>query len=206
MYTSYLYLSLYWFIINNLKLEVWSLSQRISKVLRRVTRGEGHLHLLVPHITRQCRWRVLVTFPSPRPRTVWMVVTWCLLTRLCFRQGKTDYPEVVDPASSSSLSQYYWMLVVFGEHDGTRSHVCIFSVEQHCTISVHLQVAERVIQYVCGTYDQGITYCDLGAEVNNKLIGWVDSAESKLFFELDFVKGVHSHQRCRLHRPFLSHE
>jgi hypothetical protein len=27
----------------------------------------------------------------------------------------------------------------------------------------------------CGTYDQGITYCDLGAEVKNKLIGWVDS-------------------------------
>jgi hypothetical protein len=32
-----------------------------------------------------------------------------------------------------------------------------------------------VLQYVCSTYDQGITYCDLGLEVNNKLIGWVDS-------------------------------
>jgi hypothetical protein len=30
---------------------------------------------------------------------------------------------------------------------------------------VHLQAAERVLQYVSGTYDQGITYCDLGAEV-----------------------------------------
>jgi hypothetical protein len=40
---------------------------------------------------------------------------------------------------------------------------------------VHLQAAERVLQYVRGTYDQGITYCDLGAEVKNKLIGWVDS-------------------------------
>jgi hypothetical protein len=40
---------------------------------------------------------------------------------------------------------------------------------------VHLQAAERVLQYVCGTYDQGIAYCDLGAEVKNKLIGWVDS-------------------------------
>ena len=28
---------------------------------------------------------------------------------------------------------------------------------------------------MCGTYDQGITYCDLGDEVKNKLIGWVDS-------------------------------
>ncbi len=40
---------------------------------------------------------------------------------------------------------------------------------------VHLQVAGRVLQYVCDTYDQGITYCELGAEVKNKLIGWVDS-------------------------------
>ena len=31
-----------------------------------------------------------------------------------------------------------------------------------------------MLQYVCGTYDQGITYCDLGPEVKNKLIGWVD--------------------------------
>ena len=28
---------------------------------------------------------------------------------------------------------------------------------------------------MCGTYDQGITYCDHAAEVKNKLIGWVDS-------------------------------
>ena len=33
---------------------------------------------------------------------------------------------------------------------------------------VHLQAAERVLQYVRGTYD-------LGAAVKNKLIGWVDS-------------------------------
>jgi hypothetical protein len=32
---------------------------------------------------------------------------------------------------------------------------------------VHLQAAERALQYVCGTYDQGITYCDLGADVTN---------------------------------------
>jgi hypothetical protein len=70
------------------------------------------------------------------------------------------------------------MLVVFGEHDETRSRVCIFSVEskfvQYPGV-VHLQAAERVVQYECGTYDQGISYCDLGAEVNYKLIGWVDS-------------------------------
>ncbi len=27
-------------------------------------------------------------------------------------------------------------------------------------VVVHLHAAERVLQYVCGTYDQGITYCD----------------------------------------------
>ncbi len=69
------------------------------------------------------------------------------------------------------------MLVVFGEHDEARSHVCIFSVDKFVQYPglVHLQAAERMLQYVCGTYDQGITYCDLGAEVKNKLIGWVDS-------------------------------
>ncbi len=40
---------------------------------------------------------------------------------------------------------------------------------------VHLQAAERVLQYVRGNYDQRITFCELGAEVKNKLIGWVDS-------------------------------
>jgi hypothetical protein len=40
---------------------------------------------------------------------------------------------------------------------------------------VHLQAAERVLQYVRGTYDQGITYFDPGDETKNKLIGWVHS-------------------------------
>jgi hypothetical protein len=40
---------------------------------------------------------------------------------------------------------------------------------------VHLQAAERDSQYVRGTYHQGITFCDLGAEVRNKLGGWIDS-------------------------------
>jgi hypothetical protein len=38
-----------------------------------------------------------------------------------------------------------------------------------------LQVTERVLQYVRGTYDQGIAYFDPGDETKNKLIGWVDS-------------------------------
>jgi hypothetical protein len=38
-----------------------------------------------------------------------------------------------------------------------------------------LQAAERVLQYVRGTYVQGITYFDPGDETKNKLIGCVDS-------------------------------
>ena len=66
------------------------------------------------------------------------------------------------------------MLVVFGEHDKARSRVCMSKFVRYPGV-VHLQAAERVLQYVRVIYDQGITYCDLGAEVVNKVIGWVDS-------------------------------
>jgi hypothetical protein len=39
----------------------------------------------------------------------------------------------------------------------------------------HLEEAERVLQYVRATYDQGITYFDPGSAMKNKLVGWVDS-------------------------------
>ncbi len=40
---------------------------------------------------------------------------------------------------------------------------------------VHFEVAERVLQYVRATYDQGISYYDLGPDERNKLGGLVDS-------------------------------
>ena len=40
---------------------------------------------------------------------------------------------------------------------------------------IHLEAAERVLQYLRSTYDQGITYCDPGLAMQNKLTGWVDS-------------------------------
>jgi hypothetical protein len=40
---------------------------------------------------------------------------------------------------------------------------------------VHLEVAECVLQYVRATYDQGISYYDLGPDKRNKLGRWVDS-------------------------------
>jgi hypothetical protein len=40
---------------------------------------------------------------------------------------------------------------------------------------IHLETAERVLQYLRTTYDQGITYCDPGLPMLNKFTGWVDS-------------------------------
>ena len=39
---------------------------------------------------------------------------------------------------------------------------------------VHLAAAERALAYLRGTYDEGITYCDLGEERCNRITGWVD--------------------------------
>ena len=40
---------------------------------------------------------------------------------------------------------------------------------------VHLAAAERALAYLRGTYNEGITYYDLGDERRNKLTSWVDS-------------------------------
>ena len=40
---------------------------------------------------------------------------------------------------------------------------------------VHMTAAKRALAYVRGTHDQGLTYCDTGAENRNVLTGWVDS-------------------------------
>ena len=39
----------------------------------------------------------------------------------------------------------------------------------------HMEDAERVLQYVRATYDQGIAFYDLDTDKRNKLGGWVDS-------------------------------
>jgi hypothetical protein len=63
---------------------------------------------------------------------------------------------------------------------------------------VHLQAAERVLQYVRGTYDQGITYFDPGDEtkinslmsLNGGAISWRSSRQGGVTFsrsEAEFV-------------------
>jgi len=41
--------------------------------------------------------------------------------------------------------------------------------------TVHMAAAERALAYVRGTHDQGLSYCDPGANNCNVLTGWVDS-------------------------------
>ena len=40
---------------------------------------------------------------------------------------------------------------------------------------VHMAAAKRALVYVQGTHDQGLSYCDPGAENRNILTWWVDS-------------------------------
>jgi hypothetical protein len=44
-----------------------------------------------------------------------------------------------------------------------------------CPGEVHLKAAERVLQYLRGTYMDGLMYSDPGPMLRNKLMGWVDS-------------------------------
>jgi hypothetical protein len=93
------------------------------------------------------------------------------------RLSKRDCPEVVAPnvytryrsivgclsylvnMTRPDLAFSYSQLSKFGQYPGT----------------VHLEAADRVLQYVRATYDQDISYYDLGPDKRNKLGGWVDS-------------------------------
>eukprot|EP00961_Rhodomonas_salina_P088452 1189422-Rhodomonas_salina.2 len=44
-----------------------------------------------------------------------------------------------------------------------------------CPGANHLKAAERVLQYLCGTYELGLTYGGSGPTLTNVLRGWVDS-------------------------------
>ena len=44
-----------------------------------------------------------------------------------------------------------------------------------CPGEVHLKAAEGVLQYLQGTYLDGLMYSDPGPMLQNQLMGWVDS-------------------------------
>jgi hypothetical protein len=96
------------------------------------------------------------------------------------RLSKEDFPQVVDPTLHHryrSITGSLSYLVNMTRPDLAFAYSQLNNFVQYPDV-VHLQDVERVLQYVCGTYDQGITYCDLGAEINYKLIGWVISCPS----------------------------
>jgi hypothetical protein len=50
-----------------------------------------------------------------------------------------------------------------------------FSKFVQCPGAAHMRAAERVLQYLRGTYQDSITYSDPGEGKRNVLMGWVDS-------------------------------
>ena len=93
------------------------------------------------------------------------------------RLSKKDCPQVVDPVLHRryrSITGYLSYLVNMTRPDLAFAYSQLSKFVQYPGV-VHLQAAERVLQYVRGTYDQGITYFDPGDETKSKLIGWVDS-------------------------------
>jgi hypothetical protein len=76
------------------------------------------------------------------------------------RFSKSDCPQVVDPALHRryhSITGCLSYLVNMTRPDLTFAYSLLSKFVQYPGV-VHLQDAERVIQYVCGTYDQGITH------------------------------------------------
>eukprot|EP00961_Rhodomonas_salina_P170864 2303698-Rhodomonas_salina.1 len=44
-----------------------------------------------------------------------------------------------------------------------------------CPGPAHLKAAEQVLNFLRGSFEDGLTYSDPGQETRNKLLGWVDS-------------------------------
>jgi hypothetical protein len=96
---------------------------------------------------------------------------------------KKDCPEVVDPALHHryrSITGCLSYLVYMTRPDlaFAYSQLSLSQFVQYPGV-VHVQAAERVLQYVRGTYirdfDQNRCKSLVSAETKNKLIGWVDS-------------------------------
>jgi hypothetical protein len=93
------------------------------------------------------------------------------------RLSKRDCPEVVDPnvhRRYRSIVGCLSYLVNMTRPDLAFSYSQLSKFVQYPGMA-HLEAAERVLQYVRGTYDQGISFYDLGPDKRNILGGWVDS-------------------------------
>jgi hypothetical protein len=93
--------------------------------------------------------------------------------------SKRDCPEVVDPALHRryhSITGCLSYLLNMTRPDLEFAYSQLSKFVQYPG-ALHLQAAKRVLQYVRGTYDTGITYCFPGAENQNKLTGWVEQVK-----------------------------
>ena len=91
------------------------------------------------------------------------------------RLSKHDYQEVIDPIVHRryrSITGCLSYLVNITRPDLAFAYSQLSKFVQYPGI-VHLEAAERVLQYVRATYGQGITYCDPGSAMLNTLSGWV---------------------------------
>jgi hypothetical protein len=84
------------------------------------------------------------------------------------RLSKKDCRQVVDTALHRRYRSITGCLSYLVNMTRPRPRVCILSAEQIPTNPgvVHLQAAERVLQYVRGTHDQGLTYSELKPKTN----------------------------------------
>ena len=111
--------------------------------------------------------RVLRTFG------MWDCKIWSTPLDDNIRLSKKHCPQVVDPAlyrCYRSITGCVSYLVNMTRPDLTLPYSQLSKFVQYPRV-VHLHAAERVLQYVCGTYDQRLTYFEPGDETKNKLIG-----------------------------------
>eukprot|EP00961_Rhodomonas_salina_P126713 1707756-Rhodomonas_salina.1 len=93
------------------------------------------------------------------------------------RLSAADSPEIVDP-------------VLHRQYQGITGHLSFLVTMTRCDLAfaytelskfvqspgvVHLAAAERVLQFLRGTYEDGLVYLDPGPGQRNVLSGWVDS-------------------------------
>jgi hypothetical protein len=93
------------------------------------------------------------------------------------RLSKNDCPQVVNPALHCryrGIIGHLSFLVQMTRPDLAYAYAELSKFCQ-CPGLVHMQAAERVLQYLKGTFDVGITWSDPGDLSRNVLGGWVDS-------------------------------
>ena len=93
------------------------------------------------------------------------------------RLSKADFPTFVDLALHhryQGITGHLSYLVTMTRCDLAFAYVELSKFVQSPG-EAHLQAAERVLRYLRGTFEDGVTYYDTGSSKRNVLYGWVDS-------------------------------